>query len=709
HARTTTTDGIMSDSEAEEVLRPEQTSKADADAEADPQASLESLKRNTLNRNLDSISKVQQYLVDGETETAKFRNQVLKLTQNYYIKSSRLSEAEIVELREQKAVAVVEADGLMERLCQLAYEAFEAERKTHFTHPDGAIKKEPLNLMSYVMTLCQNYSDQSEQFALALSKNQWVLKLCSEMQRDWADDHLADKLPDLVNKRLRQSLSVVYNMLFKGNSEIFFNLVDYHFVDTAQPYLKSGSDRFRFSAYLVLVFSCNEEEASRLLINEKSLVTFLVENLSSAHRHSSRRSNGYHVIELAKCAYQFTKNEDNKDILLECKILPVLSDMLQSPPERSDEVSMALKIILSMSFNSACSSNIKEICGPELRSLRSNPQWKSNRDLEAIQYNTEEVYTTDGPFIPDDDNERGDLRDVPLPRQRSVKQNLQLGQSADLPPAPPPPSAPPPTGSSAAKPPPPQPPGASAAAVAQPQAPGSAGETAGHVMISYHQHSSGEFVRWICPQLKEQNFKVWVDFEQMQDSTLDCMAKAVEGSAAVLMCVCKGYKESNFCRMEAEYAVRRRKQLVPLLLEHKYKPDGWLGFIMGTQLYYNFSRNKEESFAKLVGYLKQSVLKSPDESIAPVTQPVQTATPPKPRPPPEPAYTKWTSEEVLNWLLENKLPSHLEPFKLEGRHLLFLLKMKSQAPEAFYRLLEKSLRLTLFHQLYDFVEALERL
>ncbi len=37
-------------------------------------------------------------------------------------------------------------------------------------------------------------------------------------------------------------------------------------------------------------------------------------------------------------------------------------------------------------------------------------------------------------------------------------------------------------------------------------------------------------------------------------STLEAMAKAVEDSAAVLVCVSKRYKESQACRTEAEYA-----------------------------------------------------------------------------------------------------------------------------------------------------------
>ena len=39
---------------------------------------------------------------------------------------------------------------------------------------------------------------------------------------------------------------------------------------------------------------------------------------------------------------------------------------------------------------------------------------------------------------------------------------------------------------------------------------------------------------------------------------------------------------------EAEYAYRLRKNVIPLLVEDGYQPDGWLGVLQGTRLYYNF-------------------------------------------------------------------------------------------------------------------------
>lgn len=40
---------------------------------------------------------------------------------------------------------------------------------------------------------------------------------------------------------------------------------------------------------------------------------------------------------------------------------------------------------------------------------------------------------------------------------------------------------------------------------------------------------------------------------------------------------------------EAEYAFELGKPIIPLLMEGGYKPDGWLGIIKGSKLFFDFS------------------------------------------------------------------------------------------------------------------------
>eukprot|EP01046_Picozoa_sp_COSAG06_P052887 COSAG06_NODE_9000_length_2014_cov_3.650835_2_plen_609_part_01 len=104
-----------------------------------------------------------------------------------------------------------------------------------------------------------------------------------------------------------------------------------------------------------------------------------------------------------------------------------------------------------------------------------------------------------------------------------------------------------------------------------------------HVMASYNWDHQEVILR-VVGSLQSRGYLVWVDTEQMKGATVDTMALAVEGSAVVLIGVSRAYKESSNCRMEAQYALQKKKPLVPLMLVEGYEADGWLGLLLGTSM-----------------------------------------------------------------------------------------------------------------------------
>ena len=44
---------------------------------------------------------------------------------------------------------------------------------------------------------------------------------------------------------------------------------------------------------------------------------------------------------------------------------------------------------------------------------------------------------------------------------------------------------------------------------------------------------------------------------------------------------------------EAEYAFQQRKEVIPLLMQPGYVPDGWLGALVGARLYFDFTVETE--------------------------------------------------------------------------------------------------------------------
>ncbi|CAF5184228.1 unnamed protein product, partial [Rotaria sp. Silwood1] len=86
------------------------------------------------------------------------------------------------------------------------------------------------------------------------------------------------------------------------------------------------------------------------------------------------------------------------------------------------------------------------------------------------------------------------------------------------------------------------------------------------LMISYSWHDKS-LIHDIYKYLTQQfNYRVWLDENQMTGSLCQAMAKAVEKSKIILMCMSETYKTSGHCRNEAEYARDRKKIIIPLIV-----------------------------------------------------------------------------------------------------------------------------------------------
>jgi hypothetical protein len=73
-----------------------------------------------------------------------------------------------------------------------------------------------------------------------------------------------------------------------------------------------------------------------------------------------------------------------------------------------------------------------------------------------------------------------------------------------------------------------------------------------------------------------------LNFSPLLRHIVQAMATAVEQAAAVLVLASRNYRESENCRSEASYAYQKRKPIIPIMAQGGYRPDGWLGFLMGT-------------------------------------------------------------------------------------------------------------------------------
>jgi hypothetical protein len=89
-------------------------------------------------------------------------------------------------------------------------------------------------------------------------------------------------------------------------------------------------------------------------------------------------------------------------------------------------------------------------------------------------------------------------------------------------------------------------------------------------------------------------------------SSMDAMAKAVEQSKCVLLCITDKYRQSPNFQAEALYAFKLKKPMVPLIMETGLEDvQGWLGILMADRIYINFAKKTfQECIERLKGEIQ---------------------------------------------------------------------------------------------------------
>ncbi|CAC5411830.1 unnamed protein product [Mytilus coruscus] len=235
-----------------------------------------------------------------------------------------------------------------------------------------------------------------------------------------------------------------------------------------------------------------------------------------------------------------------------------------------------------------------------------------------------------------------------------------------------------------------------------------------HIFISYAWNEK-DMVYKLKDRLKQEGLEVWIDVERMGGSTLSAMAEAVENASVVLVCMSEKYKLSPNCRLEAEYTFQCRKDYVPLMLQKQYRPDGWLGVILGAKLYFDFSGkypfekpwNGLMKELKGMGKLGESMEKRADSTDALIASSSSTTT--TYAAPSSSRLLKMNNDDVSEWLCSVKLDGCVPYFaQFNGKLLDQLKKMRDEAPEFYYQCLERSLKMNLV-EILTFTDALQQL
>jgi hypothetical protein len=228
------------------------------------------------------------------------------------------------------------------------------------------------------------------------------------------------------------------------------------------------------------------------------------------------------------------------------------------------------------------------------------------------------------------------------------------------------------------------------------------------LMISYNSAS-----RDLCMKVKEEleknGFRIWIDVNEIHGSSLESMARAVESSDFVLMCVTEKYRQSVNCQAEAQYAFKLKKKIVPLIMQKGYENvDGWLGIIMGDKIFVNFNKHPFEKCLALILHEMNLAtnLDAKNAQVAPSLFSIAEATkvslvPPQVIPSvgaqPKSNVLNWSEKQVQNWFEEKKVDTAIwaiiKPCNGELLHQLFTLQIG--CPEFFFQSITKNSKVDL--------------
>ncbi|KAK3103675.1 hypothetical protein FSP39_020930 [Pinctada imbricata] len=379
-----------------------------------------------------------------------------------------------------------------------------------------------------------NFTDINQKLSkLVVNHPRFVKFSCGVIQQIGSKYPNDDTFGGGKNKTILDNLmTIMHNVAQTGAHAVALRSA--HVVEVFIPYLKTNSDDIKIYALSVLAELMDENEAKSLEANHKSIEYFLGIFNEAVDSDDGRSSDGWSSGELAHVVRQIARNDVNKKTLVNLGCLAPLEKLAMSNDMK--EKREAARAIWTLSFDEENQVKmVQEDSGTVdlLLELHRQTDRKVKKASNGALWNMRKKLNESEKY------------------SKIAKEMFNMETKSD--------------GDQITR-----------------------NKADGHVMISYQWGNQKLLIR-IKECLRRNNIKVWMDVDDMQGSTLAAMARAVEEASIVLVCFSKKYKDSDNCRAEAEYAFQQKKTIIPLKMELGYKPDGWLGFIIGTKLFFDFS------------------------------------------------------------------------------------------------------------------------
>lgn len=401
--------------------------------------------------------------------------------------------------------------------------------------------------LNAALLFTHNFTDRSSHIAIAFAETPGFLEALFTVLNDIndsRDDEDTVQHPQFDAAFIEHNLAIVHNIALR--EENFKRLKQVEFTKVLPPFLRKSSDRFSVYALTVLAVTITEDECNILDANH-TVIQYVLDILESALQDKSHYYQGWSCFECGFIIRQLARNDNNKKMLGELGVFELLVKLGSTGIKK--EIYESVNAIWQLCFNE--DNKEKVVMNQKIGVLDLLMELYKSQD-EKIQKPCKGTLRLLSPYLQKSTNKK--YGSLGLQFDNTIR-NTTSNQSSQ-----------------------------------------------GHVMISY-SHDDTKIVKPIYDAIVKAGYKVWIDFDMVKGGDLDDeIAKAVENSMVVLICVSSSYKSSSECREEAGYVKTCGRPIIPLKLDRQYKPDGWLGKICASKFFYEFSEKHpfKETVPKLL-------------------------------------------------------------------------------------------------------------
>ncbi|XP_076084653.1 uncharacterized protein LOC143055403 [Mytilus galloprovincialis] len=598
-------------------------------------------KREKIIKTVKDISTCQHERTTDGYYTESLRTDIYEMYQFYFSFKNHSLERR-VRFRHEVLEDIMKAeDNILIIFCRLSREIMKNGYRNSEGKSVAGLFKPLRNMLGFLM----NLSDLSNPIVCKtiLDQTEFMNSLIQKLN-ELATPHLNKELKENDTILLGLYMGICHNIAQK--EELTSELREVGIVEAVKPYLNSYQERKQLTSLAVLANVINEEESEILKSNE-GLIEYTIKSLKQAMNNKMRRTGfGWSVRETVRTIRMVAKNDNNKRTVYTCGAVPLLVELANQPGD-AEEQREAVEALWSLSFDQQIQTEIinDQECGVIDTFVKL---YKSAEDKGVRRICGKALWTMKSSL-------------------KNCQHYKKIGEEFSF----------------------------------LPVTPRESEQRDTHVMVSYNWgHQS--IVKEICGQLRNNGIKVWMDIDDMHGSTLQAMAHAVEKADIVLVCYSQNYKNSDNCRAEAEYAFQLKKKVIPLKMEKAYKPDGWLGFIIGAKLFYDFSGKYpfEKKMTELINEVQSSLqtmkgvkIQVPNAEVQVQVIPQQSASStsaaalvpvPRTKSSDVEKVKKWSPQHVGKWLDKNQLPRNLLG-RLSGLEIAFLHVLVQESPDVFYK------------------------